>query len=94
MKARFVHYLVEFLERPEPMFQAPDRSTVCGQSLIDRYGLPLPLFPSYETWITLVAAKKRCGRCNAALRGGADLANHYQNTNCGLWAKQKKAVAA
>lgn len=94
MKARFAYYMSEYLDRPEPIFRAPDGSSVGGDTIINRYGLPVPLFPSYETWLKLVAEKKRCGRCYAALRGLPDLTNHYANTTCGLWAKQKQMAVA
>lgn len=54
-------------------------STVDGTALLEQYGIPLPLFPSYETWRRETAAKRRCGKCWAVTRGRPDASHHLQN---------------
>lgn len=84
-RAKFVFWLTsEFPDIPsEPMFNVIENdrginngSTVCGQNLIDTYGIPVPLFPSLETWRRETAEKRRCFRCWRVTRGAADLAHH------------------
>lgn len=76
---KFKYYL-EGLERPIPMFgiwieRLKGYSDVNGETVLES-GLPLPFFPSYETWRDMVISKKRCGRCWAITRHALDLSNH------------------
>lgn len=87
-KPRFKYYNPGIDEiPPEPTFSlwvpgGNGYSDVCGATLIQA-GLPLPPFPDYKTWRDLVLAKKRCGRCWAAVKSADDLAHHNQTNHLG-----------
>lgn len=89
-RAKFVHWLVTgFEDMPnEPMFNVISNdkginngSTVTGDSLLKEYGIPLPIFPSLKTWQSETAAKRRCFRCWAVIRGAADGAHHREKVH-------------
>lgn len=42
-------------------------STVDGEGLLKDYGIPLPLFPDYRTWLREVSAGRRCRHCWASI---------------------------
>lgn len=64
---------------PLPFFNlASNGSTVDGETLLSKYGIPLPLFPSYETWKRETNAKRRCFRCWKTTKGVNDLARHRE----------------
>ncbi len=89
-RAKFVFWWEDATDdhQPLPFFNVIENdlgksngSTVDGGSLQKEYGIPLPLFPSYETWVREVSEKQRCGRCWAALRGKADLEQHLRTNH-------------
>lgn len=54
-------------------------STVDAASLLSsKYEIPLPLFPSYETWRREIAEKRRCRYCWAVVRSVADNERHIE----------------
>lgn len=40
-------------------------STVSGETLLSTFRMPLPLFPSYETWKHQIENKEKCKYCYA-----------------------------
>lgn len=86
-KAKFVFWWDSFDRQgtPMPFFIIVESrngiatvgSTVSAASLL-AYQIPLPLFPSYETWKRETTAKHKCFRCWATTRGDADLFRHRQ----------------
>ena len=90
-KAKFVHWVDSpFANDPvdpiqsEPMFNviSNDRginngSTVTGESLLEIYGIAVPLFPDLKTWKREVENKRRCKHCWKVIRNLADGENHF-----------------
>lgn len=101
VKIRFAHYTFPFLDiPPEPDYyvvsgEIPGKlrpgMNICAEQ-IQEAGLPIPLTPTYKTYLSLMGQKKRCGRCWAALRGVADLSHHFEtNVYCQKWYEQRGA---
>lgn len=89
-QAKFVFWLVSQFDdiASEPMFTVlqndkgiANNSTVGGAQLLQVYGIPLPLFPDLKTWQMETAAKRRCFRCWAVIRGANDGLHHRETVH-------------
>ena len=85
-KAKFVFWQESpFDDIPsEPMFNVTHYeddpkligSTLCGATLMQTYGISIPLFPDLKTWKHFVDKKERCRYCWMAMKGPKDIARH------------------
>lgn len=86
-KANFVYWQESPHEEipNEPMFLVVSSekgldcaSPITGQTLIETYGIPVPLFPDLATWKREVDSKRRCCHCWATIKTNADYRHHMQ----------------
>lgn len=55
-------------------------SHISGEELLKR-GIPIPLTPTYQTWVSLVSKKRKCPRCYKSLRGCLDDYVNHANSH-------------
>lgn len=63
------------------MYRNAQGSDISDEELNKR-GLPIPLTPTFKTWVNKISNKQRCARCYAALRGTwSDLNDHFDKVH-------------